>query len=67
MAPQTVSELVDLLDRLYPNRCPDLHDTDREIWYSVGQRSVVEKCIQMISLEEEDDDGDDNEDNTHPI
>ena len=66
MAPQTVSELVDLLDRLYPNRCPDLHDTDREIWYSVGQRSVVEKCIQMISLEE-DDDGDDNEDNTHPI
>ena len=66
MAPQTVGELVDLLDRLYPNRCPDLHDTDREIWYSVGQRSVVEKCIQMISLEE-DDDGDDNEDNTHPI
>ena len=66
MAPQTVSELVDLLDRLYPNRCPDLHDTDREIWYSVGQRSVVEKCIQLISLEE-DDDGDDNEDNTHPI
>ena len=67
MAPQTVSELVDLLDRLYPNRCPDLHDTDREIWYSVGQRSVVEKCIQMISLEEEDDDRNDNEDNTHPI
>ena len=65
MAPQTVSELVDLLDRLYPNRCPDLHDTDREIWYSVGQRSVVEKCIQMINLEEEEDD--DSEDNTHPI
>tara|TARA_R100001594_G_scaffold79189_1_gene113856 strand:+ start:165 stop:365 length:201 start_codon:yes stop_codon:yes gene_type:complete len=66
MAPQTVGELVDLLDQLYPSRCPDLHDTDREIWYSVGQRSVVEKCIQMISLEEEDDD-DDSEDNTHPI
>tara|TARA_R100000458_G_scaffold12539_1_gene10348 strand:- start:48 stop:248 length:201 start_codon:yes stop_codon:yes gene_type:complete len=66
MAPQTVGELVDLLDQLYPSRCPDLHDTDREIWYRTGQRSVVEKCIQMISLEEEDD-GDDNEDNTHPI
>ena len=64
MAPQTIGELVDLLDRLYPSRCPDLHDTDREIWYSVGQRSVVEKCIQMISLEEEEDDS---EDNTHPI
>ena len=64
MAPQTVGELVDLLDRLYPSRCPDLHDTDREIWYSCGQRSVVEKCIQMISLEEEEDDS---EDNTHPI
>ena len=64
MAPQTVGELVDLLDRLYPSRCPDLHDTDREIWYSCGQRSVVEKCIQMINVEEDDDDG---EDNTHPI
>ena len=65
MAPQTIGELVDLLDRLYPSRCPSLHDTDREIWYSVGQRSVVEKCIQMINVEEDDDD--DGDDNAHPI
>lgn len=67
MAPQTVAELVDLLDRLYPNRCPDLHDTDREIWYRTGQRSVVEKCIQMISLEEEDDNDGDEDVDAHPI
>ena len=65
MAPQTIGELVDFLDQLYPSRCPSLHDTDREIWYSVGQRSVVEKCIQMINVEEGDDD--DDEDNAHPI
>ena len=56
MAPQTIGELVDLLDRLYPSRCPDLHDTDREIWYLTGQRSVVEKCIQVMTIDEEDED-----------
>ena len=61
MAPQTIGELVDLLDRLYPSRCPDLHDTDREIWYRTGQRSVVEKCVQIISLEAEDDEENDND------
>ena len=64
MAPQTIGELVDFLDQLYPSRCPSLHDTDREIWDSWRQRSVVEKCIQMINVEEDDDDG---EDTTHPI
>ena len=51
MAPETIAEFIDLLDRLYPDKCPGLHDTDREIWYACGQRSVVEKCIQMMSLE----------------
>ena len=61
MAPQTIGEFIDFLDHLYPNRCPDLHDTDREIWFRCGQRSVVEKCIQIISLEAEDDEENDND------
>jgi len=56
MAPETIAEFIDLLDRLYPDKCPGLHDTDREIWYACGQRSVVEKCIQMMTIDEEDED-----------
>jgi len=66
MAPQTIADLIDLLDRLYPDKCPSIHDTDREIWYRTGQRSVVEKCIQVMTIDEEDEDSDDN-DNTHSI
>lgn len=33
--------LLDALDRLHPERCPDTSDTDREIWVKVGQRKVV--------------------------
>jgi hypothetical protein len=29
------------LDRIYPERCPDLFANDRSIWAAVGERRVV--------------------------
>jgi len=40
--------LVEALDQLYPDRCPDPRDSDREIWIKVGQRQVVRKLIQAL-------------------
>lgn len=29
------------LDRLFPEACPDLKDSDREVWFKAGERSVI--------------------------
>ncbi|MBU4567005.1 MAG: hypothetical protein KKE29_19995 [Proteobacteria bacterium] len=40
--------LVEALDRLYPDKCPDPKDSERQIWIKVGQRSVVRKLQQAL-------------------
>lgn len=35
-------ELLEALEELWPLESPRLKDTDREIWFKVGQRDVVE-------------------------
>lgn len=34
-------ELLEALDQMYPERCPDPRADDREIWMAVGRRQVV--------------------------
>lgn len=29
------------LEKQWPNRCPDVNDSDREIWISVGVQQVL--------------------------
>ena len=36
--PVITDELIIALDKIIPNRHPDLSLSDREIWYSAGQR-----------------------------
>ena len=40
--PYISDELLHALDSKFPNSCPNLQDSDREIWFKAGQRSVVE-------------------------
>ena len=39
--PALSQELINKLDKLFPDKCPLLTDTDREVWYKTGQRSVI--------------------------
>tara|TARA_B110000211_G_C13973489_1_gene506079 strand:- start:27 stop:245 length:219 start_codon:yes stop_codon:yes gene_type:complete len=39
--PAVTKALVDQLEALYPDRCPDITDPDRLIWLKAGQRSVI--------------------------
>lgn len=38
--------VVEWLERLYPDRCPDIRETDREVWLKTGQVTVVRKLRQ---------------------
>ena len=46
-------ELIKYLDKLFPNKCADLKDTERDIFYKSGQRSVVEHLIEKFNLQKE--------------
>ena len=39
--PALSQELINKLDKLFPDKCPLLTDTDREVWYKTGRRSVI--------------------------
>lgn len=41
------------LEELYPERCPDLIDTEREIWMYAGSRQVV-RMLRAVYLEQQD-------------
>ena len=47
--PPTVSkELMDWLEVSFPIINPNMDDTDRQIFYRVGQRSVVEHLLALF-------------------
>ena len=46
-------EMIDALSVAFPNRCPDLSDTDREVWYKAGQRAVVDYLIEQQKRQKE--------------
>ena len=45
--PVITDELINSLAVVFPSRPPELSDTDREVWYKAGQRSVVDYLIEQ--------------------
>lgn len=43
------------LEETFPEKCPELDDSDRLIWSHVGQRSVV-RMLRAVYLEQQDED-----------
>jgi len=39
--PYTVEELINVLDKIYPEKAPELKDNEKTVWFKAGQRSVV--------------------------
>ena len=39
--PKTVTELLELLNNLYPEKTPDLEETPKDIYFKARQRDVV--------------------------
>jgi hypothetical protein len=40
--PLKTDDLIKDLDKLFPNQCADIKESEREIFFKSGQRSVVE-------------------------
>lgn len=46
--PTVTKEMLEYLTEVYPDRCPDLSRTEKEVWFASGQASVV-RHLQSIS------------------
>jgi hypothetical protein len=51
--PVITKEMIDYLDKLFPDKCADLKDTDKEIFYKSGQRSVVNHLKEQFKIQGE--------------
>jgi len=51
--PSIDDELIKYLDAMFKDECADLKDTDRQIFYKSGQRSVVKHLIEQQKEQQE--------------
>jgi len=51
--PIITKELVEYLDILFPEKCADLTDNEKQTFYKSGQRSVVNHLIEKYKIQEE--------------
>ena len=52
-APRISEELIEYLDRLFPNQCAELDQDEKTIFYKSGQRSVVNHLIEKRKIQRE--------------
>jgi hypothetical protein len=55
--PDSSIELINKLNTLIPSRHPNLNESEREIWFNAGRRSVVDFLLSLSKRKEnlEDD------------
>ncbi|MBA3557842.1 MAG: hypothetical protein H0W30_04500 [Gemmatimonadaceae bacterium] len=53
-APHIDPALVTWLERVFPNKCPNVSDGEREIWMAVGTQGVIAN-LQAIAVAQEED------------
>ena len=51
--PLISEELINYLEQLFPDKCADLKDTEKEGFYKSGQRSVVNHLIEQFKIQGE--------------
>lgn len=51
--PVIPKDLLDALDKQFPEQCPLINWSDREIWVKVGQRSVIRHLLKAYELQNE--------------
>jgi len=44
------ADLVQELDRLFPERCPSAQDSEREIWVYTGKRELVRNLLMRLEI-----------------
>jgi hypothetical protein len=51
--PEISPALIEMLAERYPDRCPALTMSDREVWHAAGAASVVDFLKQLFAEQQE--------------
>ena len=51
--PIITDDVIEYLDSIFPEKSADLKDTEKEVFFKGGQRSVVKHLINMKKIQEE--------------
>lgn len=51
--PPIPENLLNFLDKAFPEKCPDLDAPDREVWARAGERRVVRFLKRQFALQNE--------------
>ena len=51
--PVIKEDLINYLDAIFPEKSADLKDTEKEVFFKGGQRSVVNHLIKQKQIQEE--------------
>ena len=46
-------DLLKYLNGIFPDRCANLEDTEKQVFYKSGQRSVVNHLLKQNKIQEE--------------
>lgn len=46
-------DLIKLLDKQYPEKTPEGHEAERELWMTAGERRLVNRLLHRMKQEEE--------------
>jgi hypothetical protein len=49
--PTLATELIEQLDDIYPERCPNPDHSEREIWMEAGERRLVRRLMDRLKME----------------
>ncbi len=50
--PSLSRDMLETLERAFPERCPRVNDTEREIWMYAGKRDLVRYLWQQLEVTE---------------
>lgn len=51
--PYIPDDLLEALDKRYPNHWPGIEATDREIWFKAGERAVIDYLLDQKRRQQE--------------
>jgi len=51
--PAIPEPLIRILDKKFPERCPNPNDPEREVWIKAGERKMVRFLIEQYNRQQE--------------
>jgi hypothetical protein len=51
--PHVSKELLEYMNQMFPDKCPDVTDTERKIWVNVGKREAFNHFQRLFKKQQD--------------